>query len=247
MRKQLNYIIQHVKIFFKERLHYQNDQLPYYITIAVAIALFAVGLNLFIELADELAENELEWFDTRITNLVQSYRTETLTRYFVFITDLGDRYAYVVITVIIAIFFRWRYQNWRFTLQTISVLVLSALSNIVLKSVFNRGRPAADHLVAVDSLSFPSGHSMSAMAFYGFLIYLTTRYQGKTWIRITMVLILLILILSIGISRIYLGVHYPSDVAAGFMGGLIWVALCITIFNINDLLRMRKAEESNID
>jgi undecaprenyl-diphosphatase len=119
------------------------------------------------------------------------------------------------------------------------VLMLATLSNIVLKKVINRARPSLEHLVSVNTLSYPSGHAMSAMAFYGFLIYLCIRYRMARWLRYLLVSVLVLLILSIGISRIYLGVHYPTDVAAGFIGGLIWVAFCTVLFSLIDLLRRR--------
>ena len=95
-------------------------------------------------------------------------------------------------------------------------------------------------LIEVNSLSYPSGHSMSAMAFYGLLIYLCARYRMPGWARILLISILLIIILLVGLSRIYLGVHYPSDVAAGFLGGLIWVSFAILLFNTLELWRKRR-------
>jgi undecaprenyl-diphosphatase len=87
----------------------------------------------------------------------------------------------------------------------------------------------------VETLSYPSGHAMSAMAFYGFLIYLITRYKINVLLKAFLILLLAILILSIGISRIYLGVHFPSDIAGGFIAGFIWVIFCIVVFDLIEL------------
>ena len=78
---------------------------------------------------------------------------------------------------------------------------------------------------------------MSAMAFYGFLIYLVTQFNLSKLAKSSIIAGLSFLILSIGISRIYLGVHYPSDIAGGFIAGFIWVVFCILIFNIIELFR----------
>jgi undecaprenyl-diphosphatase len=99
----------------------------------------------------------------------------------------------------------------------------------------NRERPSMDQLVSVSTLSFPSGHAMSAMAFYGFLIYLGFHLASTLGVKLAIFFTLGALILLIGFSRIYLGVHYPSDVLAGFIGGIIWVSFFVTLFKIREL------------
>jgi membrane-associated phospholipid phosphatase len=228
-----------VKDFIRNKFHPKNEDLPYYVTIVVSFIIFVLALNGFIELTDELAENELEPFDTAVQNFVISYRTPWLTVFFEFMTDMGDRLAYILITMALVAYFYIARKGWKFILQTASVLILSTLSNILLKRVINRARPSLEHLVTVNTLSYPSGHSMCAMAFYGFLAYLCARYTIKRWLKITLIILLIFIICMIGLSRIYLGVHYPSDVIAGFIGGLIWVTFCALIFNVFSLLRKR--------
>ena len=232
-------VVSWVRTFIREKFHSENEDLPYYITIAISAVLFIIALNGFVELTDELAENELGSFDKSVTEFVTSFRGEELTAYFIFATHMGDRYAYIVLTVLLAAYYLIKRRSWKFILQTTLVLLLASLSNIVLKKVINRARPSLEHLVSVNTLSYPSGHSMSAMAFYGFLIFLCLRYKMTTRIRYFFVTILILLIVSIGVSRIYLGVHYPSDVAAGFIGGFIWVSFCVVLFSLIDLLRKR--------
>ncbi len=221
----------------REKFRSKNQQLPFYITIAISIIVFIVALNGFVELTDELADNELHAFDSFVTEWVTSFRSDTLTAFFSFATDLGDRYAYLVLIVLLSAYFLIRHRSWKFVLQSVLVLILATLSNMVLKQVINRARPSTDHLVDVHTLSYPSGHSMSAMAFYGFLIFLCLRYTMPMWWKVTLVTVLSLLILTVGLSRIYLGVHYPSDVVGGFIGGLIWVTFCATMFSILELWR----------
>jgi membrane-associated phospholipid phosphatase len=197
-------------------------------------------LNGFIQLTDELAENELEGFDTAVFDFFISLRNPGLTYFFRFMTEMGGRLAYIIISAALGAYFFIRHRNWKFIVQTISVLLLSTVTNIALKLVFNRARPAHEHLVKVYTLSYPSGHAMSAMAFYGFLIYLCVVSSIPRFTKSIIVIFLVLIILAIGTSRIYLGVHYPSDVAAGFIGGLIWVTLCIIVFNAITLFRRRR-------
>lgn len=121
--------------------------------------------------------------------------------------------------------------------QTIFVLVVAFLSNVILKRFIDRARPGIEHLVNVETLSYPSGHAMSAMAFYGFVIYLFYRFKINIILKTLIIILLAFIILNFGISRIYLGVHYPSDIAGGYIAGFIWVVFCILIFNLVEVFR----------
>jgi membrane-associated phospholipid phosphatase len=232
-------IIRLVRTFIREKFHTHNPELPYYITILLAIVFFAGAMKGFIELTDQLVENQLGGFDELVTQWILQFRSDGLTAFFRFVTDLGDRYAYIIISFLLAAYFYYKHKTWTFILQTVSVLLLATFTNVLLKRVIHRERPSLEHLVNVYTLSYPSGHAMGAMAFYGFLIYLCFQLKMNAGVRVLLTIVLALLIVSIGTSRIYLGVHYPSDVLAGFIGGFLWVTLCITIFNVFYLLRKR--------
>ena len=244
MRKGLREFLDDLVEFIRKHLSGQNPDLPIYILIFFSFIVFVVGVNLFVELTNELPGVGLKNFDTSVTDYVITYRSPALSNFFHFITDMGDVYAYLVVTTVAVAFFFFKLHNKKFIFQLLGVLLLSALSNIALKRVINRARPTIEHLVVVKSLSYPSGHAMSAMAFYGFLIYLCFKIKMPRWLRFFVVLLFSFMILSIGLSRIYLGVHFPSDVAGGFIAGLIWVAFCVVLFNLIDLLRERKRRRS---
>lgn len=226
--------------FFKTHVSRSHPDFPFYILIFAAFLVFVIGTNLFVELTEEVQGENIDAFDNMVTDYVTSFRNPALNQFFQFITDLGDVYAYIIATTIAAIFFFFKLRNKKFILQLLGVLILSALANMALKEAFDRARPTIEHMVVVKTLSYPSGHAMSAMAFYGFLIYLVFRIKMEKWLRIFLVLLFSFLILSIGLSRVYLGVHFPSDVVGGFAAGLIWVAFCVVLFNIIDLLREKK-------
>lgn len=239
MRQLIINVIEWIRDFLREKLHQDNELFPYYLTILISFVLFVVSLNAFVEVTAGLKGDELVLFDDFISQKIQDFHHPSLIPVFQFITHLGDRIAYIIFIIALAALFLRKHGKWTFTLQTILVLLLSSLSNLVLKRIISRERPSLEHLVAVSTLSFPSGHAMSAMAFYGFLIYLCIRLRMPHWQRIIFSFMLGLLILLIGISRVYLGVHYPSDVLAGFIGGLIWVTFCAILFNIIDMYRKK--------
>ena len=109
-------------------------------------------------------------------------------------------------------------------------VIVTTLLNQLLKNVFQRGRPI-DSIIEESGYSFPSGHSMVSMAFYGFLIYLV--YKSNIKYKGLIVGLLSVLIVLIGISRIYLGVHYPTDVIGGFTLSLSYLLLFIDITKPN--------------
>ena len=102
---------------------------------------------------------------------------------------------------------------------------------MILKHILKRPRPTGYRLIEVSGYSFPSGHSMVSMAYYGFLIYLIYKYVKNKYIKWISICILSIFICLIGISRIYLGVHYTSDVLAGFLISITYLIMYIEIVN----------------
>lgn len=116
-------------------------------------------------------------------------------------------------------------KNKRIAISAVSNLVLIALLNNILKLIVRRARPTGFRLIAETGYSFPSGHSMVSMAFYGYLIYLIYKNVRNKKLRWTLITCFSLLILIIGMSRIYLGVHYTSDVFAGFLFSLGYLVI----------------------
>lgn len=142
------------------------------------------------------------------------------------ITSLGSETVLTILVVIIAIFLILRKEY-----RTLYLILLVAsggfLVDLLLKYSFARERPdIVLHLTYVSSKSFPSGHSMMSAAIYLSLATIIARTQKNLTIRIYLITIAAILAFLIGISRVYLGVHYPSDVLAGWIAGSTWAAVC---------------------
>lgn len=237
MRQTLYKLIRNFRDFLWRIFHKDNPKLPYIIIVLVAFIVVVGGLNLFIELTETLKDDIQVPYDQQITDFIIDQRSPALTQYFIFMTDVGDFYGYLVVLILSLIVSLVFFKHWRSIAQTVLVLLLASISNIMLKRFIDRARPGIEHLVSVETLSYPSGHAMSAMAFYGFLIYLFYTFKMNRWLKYSIIILLLLAILSIGISRIYLGVHFPSDIAGGYIAGAIWVFFCILIFNLVEVFR----------
>jgi undecaprenyl-diphosphatase len=237
MRQALLAFISSLKKALVENYKNYNQKLPYIIIVIVALIIVVTGINLFIELTETLKTDLLVKFDRYITDYVISFRSPLLTKYFVFITNVGDFYGYLAVLTLYCLISWFVFKRWKYVLQTTLVLVLATTSNMMLKRFINRARPGIEHMVSVETLSYPSGHAMSAMAFYGFLIYLCSKFRINKFLKFGIMLILALIILSIGISRIYLGVHFPSDILGGYIAGLIWVVFCILILNLIEIFK----------
>ena len=172
-----------------------------------------------------LITNDNKYFDNYIINLFK-YKSDILTNIMKIITFLGSALSIIFLTVLLIIVVNGKRNK---ILILINVIVTTLL-NQLLKNVFQRGRPI-DSIIEESGYSFPSGHSMVSMAFYGFLIYLV--YKSNIKYKGLIIGLLSVLIVLIGISRIYLGVHYPTDVIGGFTLSLSYLLLFIDITKPN--------------
>jgi undecaprenyl-diphosphatase len=237
MALNLNHFLKQIKNRIGSTIETKNLTWTYVILGLITIGLFVGSISVFFELTDELKSATLSNYDTAITTYITQYRSPAWTDYFVLVTDIGDVKGYVVVFILSTLLFYIISKSWKFIVQLISVMVLALSSNLILKQLINRARPVAEHLVSVETLSYPSGHAMMAMAFYGILIYLFWQFPWNKLLKYTITMVLLLLILSIGISRIYLGVHYPSDILGGYAAGFMWVLFCIIIFHVMKIFK----------
>lgn len=141
-----------------------------------------------------------------------------------FITNFGGPMILIGLTIILAIAIK----NRRIGISIFANLCIVTGLNILIKQILQRPRPTEYRIIDETGYSFPSGHSMVSMAFYGFLIYLIYKYVKNKYLKIGLIILLSILIISIGVSRIYLGVHYTSDVIAGFLVSVSYLVLYIS-------------------
>lgn len=186
---------------------------------------------LFFDLAEDMMNRELVRFDQTIALPITSLRNPLLTRAAELITDMGS--APVLISLaLIMMWFLWKVKKESWDAALLAVALTGAwFMNYMLKLAFHRSRPTPPGLVQASGYSFPSGHAMISFAFYGMLIYLLWINHKPGRNTYLAAAFLTLLIVFIGISRIYLGVHYPSDVIAGYAAGGIWLTGCILALN----------------
>ena len=141
------------------------------------------------------------------------------------ITTLGGATVILFITLMFLLFSK----NKKIGISVLVNLMIIVSLNTILKNIVQRPRPTEYRIINETGYSFPSGHSMVSMAFYGYLIYLIFKLVKNKKIKIPLIIILSILIGSIGISRIYLGVHYTSDVLAGFAISLSYLIIYTSV------------------
>ncbi|WP_051571590.1 phosphatase PAP2 family protein [Ruminiclostridium cellobioparum] len=195
-------------------------------------------LLMFLFLAVNVLNNNIQAFDAYVYSMVSKIISGKMTIFMKFITFLASQQFLGIICALVFLSIFTKKQKYSFyAAMTIINISLSSIINVGLKWLINRNRPDILKLVEVTGLSFPSGHSMAAISFYGFIIYLCGRfYKGKY--KNLVIFPIVILIALVGLSRIYLGVHYSSDVLGGFSFGVLWLGVFTLI--------IEKAQEKHV-
>jgi undecaprenyl-diphosphatase len=176
--------------------------------------------------------------DEKVFGIIALQRTDTLTKIMRFVTFLGNTNFLIPANILLIIIFCFQRNYW----FAITVAVV-ALSNVIvmsaLKRLFQRQRPIDPLIEGITNFSFPSGHAFMSVAFYGLLIWFTAITITDKWRQKVIIVFLLLLILLIGFSRIYLRVHYTTDILAGFTLGFTW--LIISLMTMNEI-QLRKTK-----
>ena len=179
----------------------------------------------FLALAEDVFNKEIMNGDIIGYKLISTFLiSDFVTPIAKFITNFGGVIFLSIATVTLFLVIKSK----KIGLSIISNVVIITVLNQLLKRILQRPRPTEFRIVEETGYSFPSGHSMVSMAFYGYLIYLIYRYIKNKYVKWTLITILSILIYLIGISRIYLGVHYTSDVLGGFLLSISYLVVYIS-------------------
>lgn len=199
------------------------------IEMVVVLTIFVVSLMAFVYMARRVFVLQNNSFDQKIFDHLEQYVTPANNKIMLFITYLG-RHEFLIPAnlALIAYFLFIKKHKW-YSIKIPAIALSSLALMFILKNLFSRERPLIPLLEEADGLSFPSGHALMSMTFYGLLIYIAWQRIQNPTLKWTLITFLLFLILLIGFSRIYLRVHYTSDVVAGFAMGWLWIVLSLRV------------------
>jgi membrane-associated phospholipid phosphatase len=207
------------------------------------LAVLAVGAWIFGAVAEELAEGDTH-VDTRFANWLHDHATPGWTSFFEKVTWLGNVPVWVTVASAAALVL-WRKGLYAELQLFVLAVVGTQVLTYGLKLGFERERPFfPDPLATESSYSFPSGHSSMSLAVYGTLGYIVARHASTRGRQLAALAAAAILVLLIGFSRLYLGVHFLSDVIAGFSLALAWIALCVVLLHLRLRLKARRDQTS---
>lgn len=199
--------------------------------LLIAFVIIIVSGSLFGMIVRFISNGQIKNFDLPIIEFVQGLETPWLTVVLKAFTWIGSAYGVVPITLIIcAILFYGINEKKRaifFAFSIVSTIIL----NESLKLYFVRDRPEIYRLMDAGGFSFPSGHTMMAFSLYGMIVYVTWRHLKETKQRIFIMILATFIAFLIAISRIYVGVHFPSDIVGGFAASTCWITIIITAFH----------------
>lgn len=182
----------------------------------------------FLALAEDIFNKEIMNGDIIGYKIISTFLiSDFATPIAKFITNFGGAIFLIVLTIVLFILIK----NKKIGASIFSNLVVITILNQLLKRILQRPRPTEFRIIEETGYSFPSGHSMVSMAFYGYLIYLIYRYVKNKYLKWGLIVLLSLLICTIGISRIYLGVHYTSDVLGGFLISISYLVIYISAVN----------------
>jgi undecaprenyl-diphosphatase len=217
-----------------------------YLGLHLTLGLLAAAgcLWLFGGLAEDyLTRDPIVRFDQALASALHAAATPFATKTFLAITALGSIEAIILIGLSVFALFAWR-RRWLYAWGWLAALAGTVALNVLLKQIFERPRPVfVDPIIVETSYSFPSGHAMDSLVMYGMLAYFALLFIKSWRARMAVLFGAALLVVLIGFSRLYLGVHYFSDVIAGFAAAGVWLSACIIGL---EMLRPRSNHKNNV-
>lgn len=222
------YFIRHlsrqINELWQKRLHFKS----LFLVSTLWVVGFIVAVSLlagFVYLSQQVLTDQTAAFDQAVLLALYRLHSPLLSQIFLGVTALGEPLYLLLFIAVLSLILLQR-QQWLDALICLITATGAIGLNIWLKELFGRLRPELwERVVSVDLYSYPSGHAMTALVIYGFLGYWIATHTdiARIWITIPTISIVTL----IGLSRLYLGVHWPTDVIAGYAAGLVWLMACL--------------------
>jgi undecaprenyl-diphosphatase len=229
-------LLQRIVRFWRNRI---NPKIAPLITTVGIVGLITCLLIIYLvaQISDEVLEQEAFAFDQTILLWIHSFANPTLDRVMLLVTSLNNPDLVSIIAVVALIMLLWKHCYSEATIFAIDCAGGVILS-YGLKSVFGKARPDLwQSAVKEVSFSYPSGHALGSTVLYGFLAYLfATRFPQFSGL---IYLLAVILIGAVGLSRLYLGVHWPTDILGGYGIGFLWLTFCITMLKLQKMKQLK--------
>lgn len=208
--------------------------------LSIGPILLLLGAWIFAGIAKDITTQQpIVRFDLAVVDAIHANTDQTLIHLMTFISIVGSQIP-ALITLGLVVYFI--VNRRKYDLLLLAVTVGGAqIVNELFKAFFQRARPLfSDPITSAVGFSFPSGHSMGSMVFYGLMAYFLVRHSDSVIRYITVIIVFAVIVSLVGFSRIYLGVHYPSDVLGGYSAGLAWLAMMISDVEFIRYWRVRR-------
>lgn len=199
------------------------------VEVIVIVGMFTIALFGFAYMVKRVFVLQNTGFDQSAFQFLNRFVSERNNDVMLLITYLGTHYFLIPANLILIIYFLVIKPHKWYSIKVPAIAISSVLLMFFLKFLFSRPRPLPPLLDAARGMSFPSGHALNSVTFYGLIAYMVWNTKVSKRSKVLIIAFLMLLVLMIGISRIYLRVHYASDVIAGYCMGALWLIMCILI------------------
>lgn len=212
------------------------------VEMSIILVLFVVALVVFVYMIRRVIVQNRTQVDQEIFGYLQSHVSHRNNEIMEFFTFLGTHVFLIPANLLLIGYFLFIQKHKWYSIKVPAIAISSLGLMFALKSLFHRERPDIPLLQEARGLSFPSGHALFSVTFYGLLIYIIFKSVRNKELKWFLIVLLLLLILTIGFSRIYLRVHYASDVIAGYCVGFLWLVFAVWLLN-----RMERYSSQKLD
>jgi membrane-associated phospholipid phosphatase len=204
---------------------------PSILRLILIATIFSLSVSLFLTIAHELFGEKEDQFDDTVLHYVSSHLpSDRIRSSMVMISFFASGNFLVSCYVCLYVYYAVLKKRRSLAFYVLSTGLSGFLVNVLLKLLFHRQRPANPLIAPPKDFSFPSGHATAAFIFYGLIVYLLWRSHLEIWLKYLLSACLVLFSVAIGFSRIFLRVHYPTDVLAGFCIGIAWLSLSFYLY-----------------